>query len=392
MRSGFLPIFAIWIFLFTSCSPSDQTITLVDQPGEQLMVMNLKSIRDSTRIKLSELATNLQFIRLETLPECLISFATYYVGDKYILAKTKTAILQFDHLGKFIRVLTTKGQGPTEFETAEWVIDEKKQRLILADEQKTSHFLAFDLNTGEYLGDIPKAVPGVTRKFALTAFGSLACVPYMNPGEQSDHFYLYWQDLNGKLIDAIKGPAGLAIWHDNYFEPLPDGYRYMLAHINKDTIYTVRNKALIPFVAFNHGEEVPENMETPGYRSMKIALETNNYLIISKLQLTKLFDTGNGTTTTWTENDYILDKKQRKAFLISGIDNDFVGAVNPIQLFKKLSNNKICCAFQAFELIGMAERAIENPKSDQKLIGRMKGIQEQLSRDDNPVLIVGKIK
>ncbi|MFA6129112.1 MAG: 6-bladed beta-propeller [Bacteroidales bacterium] len=392
MKSVILPLTAIWIVLVASCSHKDQSITLIEQKGETLMIMNLKNITDSIKINLSDIATDLRFIQLETRPDCLISNATYYITDKYVLARTKSGIYQFDHLGKFIRVLVSRGQGPREYETAEWVIDEKNQRLILADEQKTGYLLYFDLKTGEYLGDIPKAIPGVTRKFAITAYGSLACVPYVTPGGATDTYYLFWQDIQGKLIDAIKGPPDLAIWHDNYLEPIPEGYRYMLAHSNKDTIYTIRDKSLIPFLAFNYGEEVPDNMETPGYRSMKIVLETDQYLILSKLQLSEVLTSGDRTSTSWTGSEYLLDKQQQKAYLIPGIYNDFIGAALPAQMYRKLPNNKIYNILQAFELIGMAERAIDNPKSDQKLIGRMSDIRDQVSREDNPVLVVGALK
>ncbi|MCX6223422.1 MAG: 6-bladed beta-propeller [Bacteroidia bacterium] len=385
-------IIAIFISLLSSCNGKDLSVTQIIQNGNPLMVMNLKSTRDSTVIKLTDIATDLRFIHLETIPECLISHATYYITDKYILAKTKTGIYQFDHKGKFIRTLVTKGEGPREFEAAEWVVDDKNETMILADEQKSGYFMHFDLKSGDYLGDIPKAVQGVTRRFSLTDYGSLACVPFMLPGNHPDQFYMYWQDLKGNLTDTLKGPANLAIMRDNYFEPLPDGYRCLLAYTNKDTIYTVRNKTLIPFLAFNHGEDVPESMETFGYRTMRITIETDRYLFLNKLQITNVMTSGNHSTVTWDANDYLVDKTQKKAFLIAGIYNDFIGALQQTQTFNILPNNQIYNALQALELIGIAERAIENPKSDQKLIGRMTNLLDQISRDDNPVLLVGRVR
>lgn len=365
-------------------------MTVTNLNGQEFMVLNLKSIDDSTRINFSDIATDLRFIPLETLPECLISNATYYITDNYILAKTKTRILQFDNNGKFIRILVT--QGPGDFFTSEWVIDEKKDRLILADEQKSNYFLYFDLRTGDYLGDIPKAIPGITRRFALTAYGSLACVPYLSPGEQDDQYYLYWQDLKGKLLDTIKGPSDLEIYRDTYFEKLPEGYRYMLAYTNKDTVYHLAGKKLIPYLAFNHGEDVSGNMEVPGYRTMKIDLETYRYLILSNLRDTEVGASGSNATVSWTGHDYLVDKEHQDAHLISGIYNDFIGAYQRAHTFSILPNNLIYSAMQSLELIGIAERAIGDPKSGQKLIGRMKVIREQINREDNPVLIVGKVK
>jgi hypothetical protein len=365
---------------------------MVSNNGNSFLVLNLVNTTDSTRVNLTDLAADLRFVQLETRPECLISGATYYITARYILARTKTGIFQFDHSGKFIRILVTQGPGPNEFSSADWVFDEKNDQMILADEQKPGYFMRFDLKTGEYLGNIPKAIPGVTRRFALTVYGSLACVPYMNPGEQPGPYYLYWQDLNGKLIDAIKAPSNLTIMRGNYFEPVAEGYRYMLAYLNKDTIYTVRDKKLIPFLAFNHGEEFPEDMEAEGYRNMKIAAETDRYLILGKLQVSRAVSSESGTSLSYTGYDYLIDKIQKKAFLISGIYNDFIGSPQPVQAYKILPNHIIYNALQAFELIGIAERSINNPKSDQKLIGRMTEFRGHISREDNPVLVIGRTK
>jgi hypothetical protein len=392
MKRLYFIILSSLIFLLHSCSEKIPPVSVSLLNGHELLVLNMKSIRDSTRLNLTDIATNLRFIPLETLPECLISQATYYLTDDYILAKTKTGIYQFDNSGRFIRILVTPGQGPREYTAAEWVIDEKNDRLILADEQHTGYFLYFDLKTGEYLGDIPKAIPGITRKFAITAYGSLACVPYISPGGQTDPLYLYWQDLSGKLLDTVKGPSNLAIYHDNYFEKLPDGYRYMLAHNNRDTIYHLRDKKLIPYLAFNHGEEIPILMEEPGYRTMKIALETGELIVLSKLQVTNVLSSGDHTSISWTGSDYLLDKVNKKALLISGLYNDFIAAAQPVQSCRILPNKRIYCALQALELLGMAERAINSPKSDQKLIGRMEEIRTQISREDNPVLVAGVLK
>ena len=392
MKTPAISILAGLVFLLGSCSGKDRSVSVVNRNGNELLVMNLRNIRDSTKINLSEIATDLRFIRLETLPECLISYATYYITDDYVLARTKSGIYQFDSNGKFIRLLVSYGKGPLEFTAADWVVDEIHGRLILSDEQKTGYFLSFDLKTGQYLGDIPKAIPGVTRRFLLTDFGSLACVPYISPGTSTGNYYLYWQDLEGKLIDAVKGPDNLGIYRGNYLAPIPGGFRYMLAMNNKDTIYTLRDKKLIPYLAFNHGEEVPEDMEAVGYRYMKVILETDRYMMLEKMQVSKLETAGQATSINYVSSAYLLDKDNRKGFLISGIYDDFVEASTPAQFFKILPNGIIYNALQSMEIIGIADRAVENPKSDQKLIHRMEQIREQVGRDDNPVLVIGKVR
>ncbi len=390
MKNLLFILLTSWIILATACSR--HTITEITVNGRQVMQLNMKDVRDSARINLSDMATDLRFVRLETRPECLIAAAKYYISDNYILARTRTAIYQFDSFGRYIRTLAVQGQGPREFSRADLVIDEKNNRVIISDESKTTYLLSFDLTNGNYLGDIPKAVSAVTRRMCLTAYGSLACVPYMEPGGIPMPYFLYWQDMNGKLLDYVPGRAGLAIMRDNYLERIPEGYRYMLAYNNRDTIYTLKDKTLLPYLVINHGETVPENMEAEGYRAAKIAMETQRYLFLTQQMVTRAVTNGNSTTVQWTQNEFVLDKKLRRAYPVKGIFNDFMGDSQPVSLFSVHPDNIICLTLQALEVIGIAERAIEDPKSDQKLIGRMMLLKEAVGREDNPVLLVGKIR
>jgi hypothetical protein len=166
----------------------------------------------------------------------------------------------------------------------------------------------------------------------------------------------------------------------------------MLAMANRDTIYSLTDKKLIPAVVFNYRDPVPDNMETVGFRYMKISLETDRYLFCTNSQVVKLESSGENQIMHWAQTDFVIDKSQKAVWNTSGIYNDFIGATLLPQQYRIQSNGFIFNAIQSLELIGISERTIANPKSDQKLIWRMEQIRNQTNREDNPILIVGKVR
>lgn len=67
--------------------------------------------------RLSEMVESIEYVKLETRPECLISSASRVIGEKYILLLNSQPpqVLLFDRSGKFIRLIGKIGKGPGEY-------------------------------------------------------------------------------------------------------------------------------------------------------------------------------------------------------------------------------------------------------------------------------------
>jgi hypothetical protein len=114
-----------------------------------LEVINIvEGIKSSgSRIFLSEVAKDIDFIPLETTNECLIGKSRMFFSDKYIVVADwqQDMIFLFDRNGKFIRKIGSKGQGPGEYiDPAMFVLSGDK--LFLWDSKMS--MLCYDLKTG----------------------------------------------------------------------------------------------------------------------------------------------------------------------------------------------------------------------------------------------------
>ncbi len=66
-------------------------------------------------IRLSEFVDRVEYVKLETSKECLLSSAIYLVGNKYIVAVQPygpAQVFLFDRSGKFLRKIGGEGKGP----------------------------------------------------------------------------------------------------------------------------------------------------------------------------------------------------------------------------------------------------------------------------------------
>lgn len=96
----------------------------------------ISALKNEKELRLSELVDSIEYIKLETRPECLISNATRVIGEKFIilLNHQPAQVLLFDRSGRFIRPVGRVGKGPGEYSHPNQIdlsLDEK--RILVAD-------------------------------------------------------------------------------------------------------------------------------------------------------------------------------------------------------------------------------------------------------------------
>ncbi|WP_301705616.1 6-bladed beta-propeller, partial [uncultured Parabacteroides sp.] len=135
-------------------------------------IVDLKNSNEDA--SLNVLFDKIEYVSLETTPECLLKpGAYYYVTNKYIVAMN--AFWQtylFDRkTGKFIRGLDREGGGPDEYRR--WIVylnglNEKRNILYANDIDK---WKGYDIETGEMVDIIKK--PSINNDI-VTAFSPWA--------------------------------------------------------------------------------------------------------------------------------------------------------------------------------------------------------------------------
>lgn len=137
-----LPVLAT--ALLCSCAPQQQA---------EVQVIDLSEIWNKPEeILLSSIATDIEYIPLETRPECMLgdpASLRIITMDEYILAGMRL----FDRQGKYISTIGRKGKGPQEYVVAASVACNEKMKRIDVLDTGSDRIVSYGFN-GEFIREI----------------------------------------------------------------------------------------------------------------------------------------------------------------------------------------------------------------------------------------------
>lgn len=368
----------------------DQSVTITKNGSEKEYLIHVNKVKDTLNPSVSDYAENFRFVPLETKEECMVSRGEIYVTEKYILVKKRRGdILQFDSNGKFIRILAKHGKGPTEYSRAGWTIDEENQIIYLADQAKTNYFLRFDLHTGEYLGDLKKAIPVGGTNIQYIEKNSLLFAPAGKTPDGRNSVYVYRQDLSGTILDIIEAPSDLRV-------VIGGKNLYMYNSIvrfemsNESNIYTLSGNKLKSFIKFDFGTS-KSDMKSVGSSKMTMDFETKSWVVLEKLTISEFVE----NAIYFDSKNYILDKKTGKTLYQGTIFLDPTNQRIYQRSQRSLSiqpNGIVSFVYQAVDLIDQAERAFDDDEFSGKYRNQLQDVISKISEEDNPIVIIGRLK
>lgn len=135
------PFLLIWFITFNIVAYGQ-----VEPPTPPYKIEIGKNIKTIKSINISTLGKKLQYIPLETSPNCLIQ-DIYHVklSESYIFIHDYDRILQFDRSGKFIRQIGSTGRGPQEYYNIhDLCVNEQKKEIYIISSPKL--LSVFDFN------------------------------------------------------------------------------------------------------------------------------------------------------------------------------------------------------------------------------------------------------
>ena len=128
---------------------------------------------------------------------------------------------------------------------------------------------------------------------------------------------------------------------------------------------------------------------------MSLNNEIGSFVYFYNFQITSVEKQGNVTYTSGAVENYVLDKSKGKAYH-SGqiffnpthrkIDADHY----QFSFFQ--SNGLLYYVYQAVDLLEHAERSLANPEFKEPYRSQLSKIVEGLTENDNPVLLIGKLR
>lgn len=332
---------------------------------------------------LSEIATDIKYIPLETKDECLFGdgYDIRYMEDG-IFAVTNSSYFRFDKEGKFLNRIGKTGQGPEEYTMGLFYFFDPARKLLCIPQW-------YDIVCYTYDGKFAKRLSGLTINMGTAEMLNKDYIVYSNDmyfANKQSPDQLFFIDTEGKSLGKMKGYIeegkryGMNLTTRDYMY-IYDGVTYFKPAL-ENVVYRIdapKKKSIAwKFECSDKGIDVSQNEIDIKKRGKFIGvyqlLETKNYLFL-------LY--GMGKDTYCGKYD-----KKEKSFCNVEIKDDLAGGVDFIPA------GKCTAGFleMAYYPIDLKNRK-RYPQAS--LVERKKEIDtvlEQLNEDDNPVLIVATLK
>ena len=401
--------------------------------GDYAMIDVIGSIGKYQKIYCSDLFSSIELIPLETRDDCLLdvpnrNLYSVIMNDEVILV-TYTffedyRVCAFDLSGRFLNQIGQKGQGPGDFQSISTISFNTENRSVyLWNSNQIIIEYAFN---GSFTRSIPLPEVDGKRLSGHAYIGDGLFVGHQSySGTNKYNYCLY--DEHGDIVKCFPNyifferPRRSGGWSIiGASEPVPVDDRVYLKNVENDTIYCLSNTSLQPAFVFELGKhkfhkEYLESINAKGILEKTIIvyslMGTPNYFFY-EIGVPEILPTPpikpvyNPMTNTYrTRETYIYgiyNMKENTNILLDinnnllhekGIINDLNGGL-PFFPRYYAGNNIVIDMWDATKMKETLteEYFASRPIKDQQAHQKLRDLLDNLHEDDNPVVVIAKLK
>ena len=350
-----------------------------------------KNLKSKEAVPLSQLATSVRYIPLETNPKSLLKKIDQIVFSKqYIFISDFNKLFQFDKTGRFIKIIGRNGNGPGEyFKVLDFAVLEESNQVILLDYSKQVEIYDFD---GKFLNSFKWEYPSTSIAFADT---NKLIIKLANIPNSSSAYNLLETDFEGKIIRKFnnqktrKSKSGLIIDEIPFYK-----YKNVIKYLEfgSDTLFSIHDTLLEPNIVFHLGKMKMDSDPSIPFQNpeRKKALDK----LKEKLWITNLIESDSFLFITLNyglsdlEVKFVFNKNSGELFCLSnnGLDNDIDGGVEfwPKYIYADSILVDYANAYVLLEHASSLPDSKKTTSTNHQFITLTKKINEE----SNPVLMV----
>ncbi|HEX2970068.1 MAG TPA: 6-bladed beta-propeller [Bacteroidales bacterium] len=380
---------------------------LTEISAESFFTINYEqALENKKELRLSEIASDVEYVRLETNDSCLLRpVVNYFFTDSLIFVQNFDHILKFSRNGKFIQKIGKPGRGPGEIDLIRIMslLPEKKLIVIQLNYQRKLYYMSYEgkiLNIVDFEKPISYVKVCPDGKYILHERGAEGYEKYSFclTSEKWDTLsrvknYMNWENKSGMVI---------SIGYPSFQSFYLSGDRMYMKDMYNDTVYSTDADRICPAYYIDlgkyrlPGDLRPEKLGVNGISQFnengskyyfatahesagRIFLATHSYRGAPSRYV--LYDKSSGNAT------FLADGNDPAKGFLNDWDGiiDFwpIGSINEKQVFmpvnvmdlqKLLSENTLKTAFY--------------PEKQSQL----KQMISQMDPGDNPVLMIVSLK
>lgn len=401
------------IFLSSNKAYSDKDHSISQNTDKFFKISYEDLIKNKQTISLSQIASNVEYIKLETNKDCIIgSAARCFFTDSVIFIANGGPLLKFSYSGKFLGEILKIGRGPGEIDPVGIISLIPDKKLIVSQKSSQRKLLYFNYD-GKYIKSVsyPTNVQSIhvmkDGNYLYYQIGSASNTKYsfVLSNERNDTIssvknYKFWP-IPGQMMVEVgsKGPNFRPIYYISN--------RISFKSLYNDTVYSISSNKIVPSYYVNLGkykipdEIIPEKIISTGqgknYQELSIKYRYSNVLEASNRIFLGIYCYQSGKVPP---QYFLIDKTDQKGFVLINKDGESTGIVNdwdggldfwPIE---NITENKIFMPIdimnlkKEFEINKSAKKSIKFPE-------RQKDLSKIISNSDitdNPIIMIVTLK
>lgn len=427
-RNYYLTLIWLLVLLNATCATNNRRyeLPIIKENNVEIADLDPQRLSDTITIKLSQIADNINIVKLETNEDCLLSETSRYaVGEKFITFQQQTGVYQFSIDGTYIRRIVSVGNGPGEIPTPSFIgfMDENKDTYIVLSR---NYFYFYRLSSGEFLGTknrIPE-IGSVISSLLISEDSLILCSygdVYTSSNISSDSLScgIVIMDWSASLIKHLQftyktcqvAPnINMEFIHGSGINILKTEHpeEFILNIENHDTIYKINIKdyALKPYLLYRTEGNKKNGIPVTGI-SVGSYMEIDQYAsaygnqIMAASYITNI-PIDYPASFLDAESYYIIyDNNHKLAYNIGSFENDYLGFVhhrigsmqNLISYPSlKLPNGKLIILYNAYDFLNLTETALNNPRLSKEIADRIRKLSDGLTESNNPIIVIADMK
>lgn len=342
-----------------------------------------ENIEDVKSVYLSKIGKKLDYIPIETRPECLIKkIDRVHFSADYIFISDYDRLLQFDKTGKFIRQIGSAGRGPAEYiNVNDFCVNEHEKEIYVTFISPPSKLLIYDFN-GRYKRSF--SIPYNASQIIPVNQKTLIFQIANNPGVISPGWLITTNQ--GTVVSSIKNSTvrknipGLVVTSTPLYSFLKSCH---LMEYCSDTLYWLDEVRKEPYAVFFLGDLKMD----PEYKISTSTIKKEG----SKLWLSGIKENSGNLFLEFSRgitNGYIraiFEKSSSDVIIVK--DDNFINDLDGGARFwpKHIIDDNIMIDYvDAYELLKPQTKDAIAKKESLALIN----IKKQLKETSNPVLVI----
>jgi hypothetical protein len=270
-----------------------------------------------------------------------------------------------------------------------FALDDSNEILYIFHRGDQNHILVYSLGTGILTKMISTGIESLVSQINIINDSTLLIVPRMNR-----EYNLYYLSTRGIILNGIAPPVAKGIGLQTSVFKLHDLIYYMPKEF--DTLYKVTDVNIKPECLFKVEDRFTfSNNETGNF--IYLSGITTTYILANKVHA-RIDLNDDGETFSMNADQltkYWINRKDNSVVEISGFYNDYLGIneiPDPWNNYLFMSNDFGFVCYPPVYLKKIMDSTLRFYEPVKIIKDRISSLNSQLQEDDNPVLVIGKLR